>query len=411
MSEQVVIVGAGLAGLACACKLKEKGIEALILEASDQVGGRVRTDRVDGFLLDRGFQVLLTAYPETRRLLDSSALELSSFISGAMIRSDSKWLTVADPTRHPTQLLATALADVGSIADRLRILRLRHGVCKPSMDSLLQNSDVSTAARLRELGFSARIMRQFFRPFLGGIFLETELATSSRKFEFVFCMFSEGTAALPKAGMAAIPQQLAKRLSPQQIRLQQEVASIDRSGVRLATGAEIAADTVVLATDVWSANGLLHNPSTLEPATATCLYFAAGRSPVEGPWLVLNGEGAGPVNNLCVPSELHRSYAPEGQSLISVTVLDQQYRERNDLQQLVRSQLSGWYGPTVEQWRFLKAYRIENAVPVQTAGSLAELEKPVKLRDGLFCCGDHKGIASIEGAIRSGVRTAAALSS
>ena len=404
-------MGAGLAGLACACKLKERGIEALILEASDRVGGRVRTDRVNGFLLDRGFQVLLTAYPETRRLLDSSALELASFISGAIIRSESKWLTVADPTRHPTKLLVTALADVGSIADRLRIIRLRHRVCKPSIDSLLQSSDVSTAARLRDLGFSARIVRQFFRPFLSGIFLETELATSSRKFEFVFCMFSEGTAALPKWGMAAIPQQLAKRLSSRQMRLQQEVVAIDRSGVRLATGAQIAADNVVLATDPWSANRLLRTPSTVEPATATCLYFAASRSPVDGPWLVLNGEAAGPVNNLCVPSELHRTYAPEGQSLISVTVLGKQYTERNDLQQLVRSQLSEWYGPSVEQWRFLKAYRIENAVPVQTAGTLTELEKPVKLSDGLFCCGDHQGIASIEGAIRSGVRAAAAISS
>ncbi len=253
------------------------------------------------------------------------------------------------------------------------------------------------------------MVRQFFRPFLGGIFLETGLTTSSRKFEFVFRMFSQGFAALPANGMAAIPEQLASRLSPGQIQLKKEVVAITETGVRLISGEEIPARCVVIATDVWNAERLRQRPYTMAPATAGCLYFAAPKSPVKGPWLVLNGEGAGPINNLCVPTELQRSYAPPGQSLISVTLLNEQYQRRDDLEGAVRSQLAEWFGSAVSGWRTLKQYRIENAVPIQVPSALSEVQKPVRLSEKLFWCGDHIGIVSIEGAIESGLRAAAAI--
>jgi phytoene dehydrogenase-like protein len=403
MSEkQVVIVGAGLAGLSCALRLQERGIGCQLYEKSDCVGGRVRTHVVDGYRLDRGFQVLLTAYPVTQQTVDLGALELKCFYSGALVRFNGKFQTLGDPMRRPGDALATVFSSIGSLSDKTRMLHVRSRVMAGTLEELLARPEVTTKRRLEEYGFSSRMVQQFFRPFLGGIFLEPELVTSSRKFEFVMRMFSEGEAALPKQGMQAIPQQLANRLKSGVLRSGMGVQSIEGDGVTLENGERATADVVVLATTSVEAGRLRARPASGKNAAVTCLYYAADASPVRGPWLVLNGEATGPINNLCVPSELHANYAPAGKALVSVTVLG----VRDDLESAVRTQLVEWYGEAARQWTHLRSYAIPEALLIQEPPLLEVVKKPVRVSERLFACGDYLAVTSIEGAISSGIRCA-----
>jgi phytoene dehydrogenase-like protein len=403
--KQVVIVGAGLAGLSCALHLQERGISCRVFEKSDGVGGRVRTDLVGGYRLDLGFQVLLTAYPKTRQTVDFEALELKPFYSGAHIRHNGRFYTLGDPTRRPSDTFATVLAPVGSLSDKARMLHLRHRVTSGTLEELAARPEATAKRRLEEFGFSSKMIQQFFRPFLGGIFLEPDLITSSRKFEFVMRMFSEGEAALPKLGMQAIPQQMADRLRPGVLQTGSGVRSVESDGITLENGERVTADAVVLATAQVEAGRLQAKQQIIRNASVTCLYYSADVSPVKGPWLVLNGDGKGPINNLCVPSEVHASYAPAGKSLISVTVLGVP-EDLTKLESEVRQELVDWYGEPATHWHHLQSYKIPEALSLQSPPQLSVVEKPVKISDRLFACGDYLSITSIEGAISTGIRCA-----
>lgn len=404
---RVVIVGAGMAGLCCALRLQEKGIPCVVLEASDAVGGRVRTDKVDGFLLDRGFQVLLTAYPEARRLLDYKALNLRTFAPGALVRMDGKFHRIADPFRQPWMIPTTLLTPLGSLKDKMRIANLRRHVLAGSIDELFQRPETSALDALLNFGFSDRMIGSFFRPFFGGIFLETDLATSSRMLEFVFRMFSLGKAALPAAGMGAIPQQLADRLPAGTVRLGAKVEMLGEGEVRLAGGERVPASAVVLAIEAPEAARLL--PDLRPPGShgTACVYFAADQEPLAKPLLVLNGEGRGPVDNLCVPSAVAPGYAPAGKALVSATVVGAAHADEKELEAEVRKHLTSWFGAAVQGWRHLRTYRIPLALPARS--SLEPAELPVRRRRGLYLCGDHRETPSLQGAMVSGRRAAEAV--
>src|SRR4051812_29310481 len=189
-----VIVGAGLSGLAAACELKEHDLSYQVLEASDAVGGRARTDLLAGFLLDRGFQVLLTSYPEAKRQLDYPSLQLGNFLPGALVRYQGRFHSVADPWRKPSTAFTTMAAPIGSLLDKLRIAQLRRFVTRTTLPEIMRSPETSTIAFLRDYGFSDAIVERFLRPFFGGIFLERQLETSSRMFQFVYRMFADGVA-------------------------------------------------------------------------------------------------------------------------------------------------------------------------------------------------------------------------
>jgi phytoene dehydrogenase-like protein len=404
---QVVIIGAGVAGLCCALRLQEKNIPCVVLEASDAPGGRVRTDRMDGFLLDRGFQVLLTSYPEARRLLDFRALRLRTFAPGALVRIQGKLHRVSDPFRQPWTLPSTLLAPIGNLADKLAVARLRSQVRTGPLEAIWTRPETSSLEALRDFGFSPRIIDSFFRPFCGGIFLETELATSSRLLEFVFRMLSEGWAALPAAGMGAIPAQLAARLAPGTIRAGARVELIGEGKVVLRTGERVPAAAVVIATEAPEAARLLpelHPPGFHQTA---CLYYAAPKAPISKALLVLNGEGSGPVDNLCVPSAISPAYAPAGQALISATVVGAADAEERALEHEVRRHLTSWFGIEVADWRHLRTYRIPLALPARK--SLEPAALPVRRTPGLYVCGDHRETPSLQGAMASGRRAAEAV--
>lgn len=411
----VLIVGAGLAGLSCARRLAESGIACQVLEASDEVGGRVRTDRVEGFLLDRGFQVFLTAYPEARRVFDYERLSLRPFYAGALIRSGARFEKFADPFRHPLDGMATLFSSVGSLADKLRVAKLRLRVGTGAWEELFRRPETTTREALRRDGFSDSLIEGFFRPFFGGVFLERELRTSSRMFEFTFRMFSAGVAALPAEGMNALPAQLAASLTPHALLLRTPVASVETGALTLASGERLTAETIVVAAEQDAAARLLGAKSQgMSEATntrsATCMYFAAEASPVDEPVLVLNGEGEGVVNNLCVPSAVAPSYAPPGAALISVSMVGEHAKADDErLEAAVREQLTGWFGPVVRGWRHLRTYRIARALPEQQHVELADARSSLQVRPGVYACGDYLDTASINGALRAGRLAAEAI--
>lgn len=407
-SADVLIVGAGLAGLCCARRLGEAGIPFQIVEASDGIGGRVRTDEVEGFLLDRGFQVLLTAYPEARRVLDYSRLDLKAFSPGALSWFAGKMNPVVDPWRTPGKWREALASEFGTLGDKLRMARLRGRLKRNSMESLFRRPDRSTREDLESEGFSKEIIHRFFRPFLGGILLDGELKTSSRMFEFVFKMLSEGDTAVPSRGMGAIPAQTAEKFGGDAIRLNSRVESLHENELTLTGGETLRARAIAVATDGPAA---AHLVGEAEPASrsVSCFYYAADEAPVSGPILTLNGDGAGPVNNFAVMSQVAPSYAPAGKQLISVSVLGTQELTDVQLSGFVIAQMKNWFGPVARSWRFLKSYKIVHAQPQQYPGALEPPQRSVRVRPGIYVCGDHRDNASIQGAMESGRRAAEAI--
>jgi phytoene dehydrogenase-like protein len=413
-SRPVTIVGAGLAGLTCAVELNRAGIPIRLLEASDGIGGRVRTDQVEGFRLDRGFQVFFPAYPEAQRLLDLAALDLRPFEPGALIRAAERFHKVLDPFRRPMEALAGLMAPVGTLTDKLGVLRLRSEALAMSLETIFSLPERTAEAVLREAGISDLMLDRFFRPFLGSIFLDRSLGTSSRMFYFVYRMLAGGDTTLPAQGMGAIPAQLADRLPAGVIQFRSRVARVARIGdefwIILANGDRLSADVVVVATEGAVASRLTGAFPAPEPRAVTCLYFAAEKAPVEEPLLVLDGDGRGPVTTLCVPSRVAPAYAPPGAHLISAAVLGNPAETDEVLEAAVREQLGGWFGGSeVASWRHLRTYRIPLALFDQCPGVLEPASRPVRLQPGLYVCGDHVENASINGAMAAGRRAAEAV--
>ena len=396
----VVLAGGGLAGLACALTLHQAGKKVLLLEASDRVGGRVRTDVVDGFLLDRGFQVYLDAYPIAGRLLDLEDLRLRAFDPGALVWKGGRFRRLMDVWRRPGSALTTAIQPIGTLMDKLLIAKLRYSLSRRRIEDIWQRPECSTEAYLRNFGFSEAMIDTFFRSFYGGIFLESELVTSSRFFEFTFKMFAAGSATLPTGGMERIPRQLAARLPGSVIRCESPVATVTKNAVHLESGETLAARSVVVATDASTAQRWLPELDAPSWHAVCCLYFSAPTSPLNETIIALNGEGQGIINNVSVLSDLAVEYAPAGQSLISVSVIG---CRQAGLDSLVVKELRRWFGMQVNTWQHLRTDEIKNALPVTT--SISDARRVCEI-SGIHLCGDHLRTPSIEGAIDSGLQTA-----
>ncbi len=407
----VAIVGAGLSGLTCAHYLHQAGVPVRLYEKTGRTGGRVATDVVDGFRLDHGFQVFLTAYPEAQMLLDYDALDLHPFYDGALVRLNDAFHRLADPIRHPGSAPATLLAPVGTLGDKLRVARLRNRLRADSLDALFGRPEITTEeALLNRWSLSHQMIEPFFRPFFGGITLNPSLSTSSRVFEFLFRMFAEGQAALPAQGMQAIPDQIKGRLPPDCIQLNAEVKTVNSDGLTLADSTHVKASAVVIATEAPAAQALHPGAAvTLGAFGEVCFYYAAPTPPITEPLLVLNADDDGPVNNMTVLSNAAPGYAPPGQALISAVVLGNPNTLDDALERDVRAQLARWFGENVQAWRHLRTFRIAYGLPDQSPPYLAERDRAVQLESGVFRCGDHLATASINGALRTGRRAAEAV--
>ena len=398
----VIIVGAGLAGLSCSRVLQKHRINYLLLDGAEKVGGRIRTDVVDGFQLDRGFQVLQTAYPDAKQILSYPDLKLKSFFPGAMIRFQDKFHRLADPFRDLYTAAKGLFSPIGSLKDKLLVGLLRTQVTMGTIEKLLQKPEVSTFERLKKFGFSDAIIDRFFRPLYSGIFLENELSTSSRAFDFNFRMMALGDICLPTEGMEAVPRQILTMLDPAKIRLNSKVISLSECKVTLSSGETLTAPKIVLAVDQLQASKLLEVAVSPKMRTVTTLYFAASKAPTSATILFLNAESSGPVMNMCVPTNVCKNYAPEGNALISCSVLKHDFASEEILIQKVLEQMKQWFGNEVDAWKHLRTYKINNALPTQEPPLVDVSSKPIEIRKGMYQCGDYGGIASIQTALQSG---------
>lgn len=403
MKPTITIIGAGISGLTAAVYLHRKGFKIQILEASDHAGGRIKTDVVDGFRLDKGFQVLLTEYPETKALLDYEKLNLKRFLPGATVLYENGQFEIADPFRRPSALFSTVFAPVGTLKDKINTFFLKNKLVKISVPSIFNQTETETILQLKKYGFSAKMIDRFYKPFFSGIFLENELKTSSNMFDFVMKMFSEGDAALPELGMEEIPKQLVAMLPEDSIQYNMKVNAIENSKIMCENGKLVETDTIIIATEAigLASNYIPKNKQNFHQVTN--VYFEAKIAPTQKAVVVLNAAANKKwFNNLTVLTNVSKKYSSDERVLISVSLNGNPTVDDETLAKNMQLELINWYGNQVNDWKMIKVYRIKYALPNQEKVTNEVLNTELQLDKNVFVCGDHLMNGSINAAMKSG---------
>ncbi|WP_302082429.1 NAD(P)/FAD-dependent oxidoreductase [Salinibaculum rarum] len=411
---EVAVVGGGLAGLVAARTLADRDVDVTLFERNDSVGGRVRSRDVEGFTLDRGFQVLLTGYPAVQRELDLDALDLRYFTPGATIARPGQRSVLSDPLRDPTALSESLFNREVTLGDKLRVLKLRRDLSNQSVDAALGHDDQSIKAFLADRGFSARFRENFAAPFYGGITLDRSLSTSRAVFEYTFKMLSTGKTAVPAAGMGAIPDQLARRAreAGAEIVTETTVEAVDAEdgGVTVTTGSEtVSADDAIVATDPPTAQELTDVgsiPTTPRSCVTQHFRLPATQHFTSGRRLVLNAADDRP-NQVAPMSAVAPELAPDDEKLLSATFLGKQDASDDELAAEVRDALASWYPENqFSGLELLATDRIDVAQFDQPPGFRSSLPSVDDPEGPVFLAGDYTEWSSIQGAMKSG-RTAA----
>ncbi|WP_433726102.1 NAD(P)/FAD-dependent oxidoreductase [Actinoplanes sp. CA-051413] len=403
VSVDVVIVGGGLAGLAAARRLDRAGVNWLLVEAADRIGGRVATDVVDGWRLDRGFQVLNTAYPRVPALVDVDALDMRYFTSGVLVRRGPGLHRLENPLREPRSAPRTLTSGVGSLADRLKFAALatRYATFPPAR--LLDAPETTTQEALRRAGLSHRMIEEVLRPFLSGVFADRSLDTSSHVLAMVLRSFARGRIGVPASGMAALPAAVAGPLPYPQLLVGARTLSVSPGQV-VTDGGELRCRAVIVATDPATAATLLPRLPVPDMRGLTTYYFGADQAPIDEPTLLLDGDRREIVANTVVMSNAAPEYAPAGKSLIAASSVGVS-APSGASEAVIRVELARMYGIPTDDWELLSVVTLPHALPAANVPQ-ARLRKPVALGDGLFVAGDHRDSPSIQGALASGWRTA-----
>ena len=399
---KIYIVGAGVSGLVAAQVLENKGYHPIILEASDRAGGRVKTDIKKGFQLDHGFQVLLSSYPAAQKYLDFKALKLQKLKPGAVIFKKGKQQIIGDPLRDISVLFSTLFSGVGTFSDKFKIFQLNMKLKKKSIETIFSSNEISTKAYLQEFGFSSQIITQFFTPFFTGIFLENELTTSSRMFEFVFKMFGEGLAVLPKGGMEEISKQLVSNLKNTTFQYNTQVTSVSDEEIILHTGDKLVSAATIIATD---ASKLVKNAPSKNLSWKSCqtLYFTANKRVIEKPMIGLVSREDSLINNIFYHTSV-ATHSNNTEELLSVTVVKEHQLSEEQLIATVTKQLKEECH--IDTITFLEIYNIKRALPDLKDIKYEVTPSETQLSSGIFLAGDVQLNGSLNAAMIAGEKAA-----
>lgn len=399
---KIHIIGAGISGLIAAQVLENFGYAPVLIEATDRVGGRVKTDIVANYQLDHGFQVLLTAYPAAKKYLDFEALELQYFLPGAAIFIKGSQKTIGDPLRDASLILPTLFSGIGSIVDKFKILKLNLELKKTTVDDIFAKAEKSTYQYLVDFGFSEEMITKFFKPFFTGIFLEDKLETSSCMFEFVYKMFGEGAAALPKAGIEAIPQQLKANLKQSTFMFNTKVNRVKENCIILEDGTEIESQYTIIATE---ASGMISNLNNQQMEWKSCdtLYYETNARTIDKPLIGLITDKDALINNIFFYKSLETKLAG-AKELLSVTVVKKHKLNEKDLQAKIEQELKELCG--VKTIRFIKQYTIAKALPKMDNLQYEMSPSETKLSHRIFLAGDTQLNGSLNAAMIAGERAA-----
>lgn len=397
---KINIIGAGISGLIAAKVLEENGYYPVIIESTDRVGGRVKTDLIQGYQLDRGFQVLLTAYPAVKKHLDLESLKLQKLLSGAVIFKDNKQKLIGDPMRDFSLLFSTLFSGIGTFSDKIKILKLNQILKKKSLSTIFSEKEQSTLNYLFGFGFSEKIIGDFFKPFFSGIFLEKELETSSRMFQFIYKMFGEGYAAIPKGGMEAIPKQLSNKLKNTNIIFNSKVIDINKKQVFLDDKSVLQSDYTIIATEP---SNLLKNINSCSWKSCDTIYFETEFRVIKSKLIGLISQHESLINNIFYHTSLGVETKPK-KELLSVTVIDNQKLSINDLIKKVIQELKDYC--KIDDITFIKHYHIPKALP-----NVAKIQYDIDYNtemseESVFLAGDQQLNSSLNAAILSGERAA-----
>jgi len=395
---KIHIIGAGVSGLVAARVLEDNGYSPVIIEATDRVGGRVKTDIIDGYQLDHGFQVLLTAYPAAQKYLNLDALELQKFIPGATIFHNGKKKTIGDPLRNLSLLIPTLFSGIGTFSDKLKVLRLNRLLKKVTLTEIFEKTEKTTFQYLLDFGFSEEMISQFFKPFFSGIFLEPELETSSRMFEFVYKMFGEGFATLPKAGIEAIPKQLKENLKQTTFQFNTKVKSVEDHKIFLAEGTELESHFTIIATEPGALVLNLKNKETKWKSCDT-LYFETNNRTIDKPLIGLISDSDALINNIFYHTSL-ASKSVGKKELLSVTVVKEHGLSEEALIMRIQKELQQYCG--LDSYTFIKHYCITQALPILDGLQYEIHPSETKLTTGIFLAGDMQLNGSLNAAMIAG---------
>ena len=433
MNGDATVVGGGLSGLVAATRLAEAGADVTLYERRPEVGGRVRTETVDGFTLDRGFQVLFSSYPAVERELGAEgldALDLRTFAPGATICRPGSRSVLGDPLRDPLSALPSLLNREVSFSDKLRTLALRYDLGNRDEGKFFAGRDAPIREYLRDWGFADDYVEHFVEPFYGGITLDRSLSTSKQVFEYTFRAMGRGSIGVPAAGMAALPAALADRAREAGVAIEtgEDVESIriagegripfrkgpaDGATVELADGSTRETDAVVVAASPPEARrltGVESVPTEGVPNVTGWYALPAGESFETGGRILLNAAAESP--NAVVPmSEVAPEYAPDDRALLAATFLGEESldRDEGDLREDVRDALGAWYPDRdFDGLETVDVHRIRFAQFAQPPGVHAGLPDPDDPEGPVVLAGGYTEWSSIQGALESGRKAASA---
>ena len=392
--QQIYIIGAGVSGLIAAYELEQAGYQPTIIEKSGDVGGRVKTLSEKGYDLDLGFQVLLSAYPLANHYLDMDKLDLVKLESGALIYAHGKSILIGDPLRNRKVLIPTLFAAIGSVGDKLKILQLNRRLAKKSLEAIFDSPEMTTLQYLYQFGFSPKIIDRFFKPFFAGIFLEPELSTSSRMFEFVYKMFGEGYATIPKLGIGAISHQLKDKLKNTTFRFNTEVKDVTNDSIQLGSGEQIQHNGVILAANASSLMSKLEDQDTAWKS-CMCLYFEVDSTNIPDRTIALLADAGNVANNLYAYTD-HKT----GNTILSVTCLQFKGQTNEELIAKITAEIKEYTGANTIS--YIHHYTIHQALPNTSNLRMTAQPSESQVMENVYLAGDYLFNGSLNAAMESG---------